>query len=255
MKEFPILFSDALVPPILTDRKTQTRRLLSPSRCLVDGVRWAPKRFTWLRFNSAVRDSGPSPVGNPGPYLHCPMDGSDTVHRVYPIWQPGDRLWVKHTWYLHSAGIDSWDEFTGICRNTEGDSMDWRGVLTPQTAAQNLWTKKHPWFMPRWASSITLEVVKVRIQRLHEIDEADARAEGAEPNWVDDLKGFDPDVHGFLIPCPVHGRDGCECSNGVTAREWIEWKWDRIHGKTTPWASNPWVIATTFRRIIEQVTE
>jgi hypothetical protein len=77
--------------------------------------------------------------------------------------------------------------------------------------------------MPRWASRITLRVKSVRVERVQDITEEDAKAEG----WP-----YRHDVGG-----------------GPLAIEWFHALWDSINGKTYPWASNPWVWAVTFRRV------
>jgi len=73
--------------------------------------------------------------------------------------------------------------------------------------------------MPRWASRISLEVVSVRAERLHEIDDADA--------W----------------------REGCTGAHTYSARDEYRDGWDDINGKRAPWDSNPWVWRIEFRRL------
>lgn len=74
-------------------------------------------------------------------------------------------------------------------------------------------------FMPRKLSRITLEVTEVCVQRLQEISEDDAQAEGLS---LDTERTF---AQTFAI------------------------LWDSINGKRAPWASSPWVWAVTFRRL------
>lgn len=73
--------------------------------------------------------------------------------------------------------------------------------------------------MPRWASRITLEITNVRVQRLQEISEADAEAEGVYT---------DP-------ACPAYDA--------------YRSLWDSINARRAPWDSNPWVWALSFKRI------
>ena len=77
--------------------------------------------------------------------------------------------------------------------------------------------------MPRWASRITLKIAEVRVERLNDISERDAIAEG----------------------CHV----GIGAGNWRNARHQYEELWDSINAKKHPWASNPWVWALTFRRV------
>jgi hypothetical protein len=96
--------------------------------------------------------------------------------------------------------------------------------------------------MPRAFSRITLEVTEVRVQRLQEISEDDARAEGVEP--------YTP-PHGHISPgqrVPGPGFDGCRLGDQPHRLPFAD-LWDSINGKRAPWSSNPWVWALTFRRM------
>lgn len=82
-------------------------------------------------------------------------------------------------------------------------------------------------FMPRAASRITLEIIAVRVERLHDISEADAAAEG----WTrQPERSNDPEVH----------QDA--------ARDWYSDLWEQINGAGS-WALNPWVWVIEFKRI------
>jgi len=76
--------------------------------------------------------------------------------------------------------------------------------------------------MPRWASRITLEIINVKIERLRDISEEDAKAEGG-------------------LTCCGH----CE----TPYRHGFEILWDSINGKKHPWADNPWVFVVSFRMV------
>ena len=85
-KEYGLLFIAAMARAAVAGIKTQTRRLPTASNSLVDGVgisakRWADMQFDWSR---AVVDKGPSPAGNPGPYLHVPAGNGETWQWHYP---------------------------------------------------------------------------------------------------------------------------------------------------------------------------
>jgi len=81
--------------------------------------------------------------------------------------------------------------------------------------------------MPRWASRIALEITNVRVERLQDISEEDAQAEGV-PKSITQY-GLTIDYENYREP-------------------FIE-LWDKINGKKHPWASNPWVWVVEFRKI------
>lgn len=116
-----------------------------------------------------------------------------------PYGQPGDRLWVRETVCL--AGSVPFYRADG------------------ETFAKVRWSPAI--HMPRTASRLTLEVLEVRVQRLQEIGEEDAVAEGVEMVPFGSMRG---EFHAL---------------------------WDSINAKRAPWASNPWVWALTFSKVAE----
>lgn len=203
-----------LVLKTLADEKTQTRRIMKVQPC-----KWA----THVR---------PAPIeelpgyGEPGNWIQasktyqtaCGLGGQ------CPYGQPGDRLWVRETW-LH---IDD-----------EGGKCDGMGSQTYyRTHNSNLdyeslaWMKRKglKWrpsiFMPRKFCRLVLEITEIRAQRLQEITEADATAEGVGPTGGGNI----------MIPNPntFHFQN----------------IWDSINKKRGfSWESNPWVWAITYKRI------
>jgi hypothetical protein len=128
---------------------------------------------------------------------------------------PGERLWVRETW----APDPVYEDERRVCyRATAADEscIRWKPSI----------------FMPRWASRITLEVTEVRVQRLQDISEEDARAEGVAEGRI-----------------PADGQDDGRCVLHPTRRRAFEVGWDSINGDRAPWASNPWVWAISFRRL------
>jgi hypothetical protein len=114
VREHPTLFSAPMVRAILEGRKTQTRRIVTRSRSLVDGGPWPKDAWEELDFANAWVDPGPSPAGNRGPYLKAPRPKWDSVHRVYPRWWSGDRLWCKETIFMSRALSRITLEITGV---------------------------------------------------------------------------------------------------------------------------------------------
>jgi len=116
----------------------------------------------------AFVDNGPSPAGNPGQYLKCPLDELDTIHRVYSTLQPGEKL----------------------CYRADG------GFSRTETDAINnpiRWNSSA--IMPPWASRLTLEISGVRCERVQGIDRADAKASGFLPG-LNGLESYDGQIYG-----------------------------------------------------------
>ncbi len=235
--EHGILFRGEMVRAILAGTKTQTRRLITTRNTWFDGSPWPKwhKDATW-DWGGAWVDGGPSPANNPGPYLHLPfVSHTDpevqrwwerTSHRIYSRVRPGDRLWVKESWAyrldmdhltgteLVDAGVRQawyWADGPGRCCNTGCN-----GAAGRVRSAR---------FMPRWASRITLPVVSLRLERLQQISEADAMAEGADP------------VH--MKP---GGDEGNPSDGWISYKEGFRRLWDSINAKRSTWAHNPWVL-------------
>lgn len=180
VKERPILFSGPMVNAILQGKKTQTRRVItkmnSETAAPWDRLEWDESKWpSHLGFGFLADANGLKRGG----YLHVPtrphaddpQDDADnwTRNRVYPKWDIGDHLWVRETFSLVNPKAGC--EFNG---RPENDGVRYRAT----------WMKSHSsgWkpsiFMPRWASRITLEIADIRPERLQDITEEDARAEG-----------------------------------------------------------------------------
>lgn len=120
----------------------------------------------------------------------------------------GDRLWVREAWCPSDPGPAYMADHHGDPRG-----LGWRPSI----------------HMPRWASRLTLVVTEVRVQRLCEITEADALAEGVA--WSDDYEGY-------------HTED-CRNFHGSDPRVSFASLWEGIHGDDA-WAANPWIVAVSF---------
>lgn len=199
MAEKPILFSSPMVRAILEGRKTQTRRIVTPIE-QVGGM------DTYKGFALGSGDR---------PGIYCPYGA------------PGGSLWVRETWL--KLDLDHWSDLTLPCDvivHGRLNSVAYRADTDADgdRIRQEYGYKWRPSiFMPRWASRITLEIKAVRVERLQEISEADAQAEGVKPIWNPHGGGtINPHWHGF--------------------RE----LWNSINGKRASWESNPWVWAVEF---------
>lgn len=237
MKERPILFQGAMVRALLAGTKTQTRRLLKPQPELaIIGDRAADA----LR---KLQDAGIAPKGEQPRWR---WDGCfyprwpNSLHDLSPYGVPGDRLWVRETFKIRDYSCDEEPQEDGHecrdhCKQTyvyyrATPRVGYRpkpdGARITYLDESTLLTEwyERDWrpsiYLPRWASRITLEVTEVRVQRLQEISEEDARAEGVD--WS------------------MHGRSG---------RDNFRDLWDAINGKRAPWSSNPWLWVISFKRL------
>lgn len=250
MRERQILFNGEMVRAVLEGRKTQTRRVVEPS-----------KRFP----HYPICDPG----GMADPWLvwwHGPEYYSVGYAMDCPFGQPGDRLWVRENFAAVHASVDmetgeaehhgSWDIPPG-----DGDGY-WRAVYAADGWG-NREERGFPWrpsiHMPRWASRITLEVVGVRVERLQEITEEDAHAEGIERMQWDKQRGAHPH-EGLCRHCGQkrlqHVGSVRACFGGTgttfdvsTARGGFSWLWDSLAKPGATWADNPWVWVVEFNPV------
>lgn len=198
----PILFSAPMVRALLDGRKTQTRRILK------------------------------SPYG--------------TMEWSAGEWKPiitktraGDRLWVRESGQLlreaydHDprCGEDVWRD-AGFYHSADGEIIEARSYDPPlrEWIDDCSRVNRPSIHMPRWASRLTLTVTDVRVQRLQEISEEDARAEGITDGGCLNC--------GFPEPC------GCAHPH-PDARQSFSHLWQSINGPDS-WQANPWVAAYTF---------
>jgi hypothetical protein len=146
-----------------------------------------------------------------------------------PYGPPGDRLWVREAWRA-CRDLDA----TPPRDIDPGSSIEYES--TKRSYAEiGLTGKLRPgMFMPRWASRITLEVTGVRVERLQDISEADAMAEGVE-DVTDQVAPRDPELRFWR-----RYRDGG--LNGYTGNAIASYAslWTEINGQGS-WEANPWV--------------
>ena len=208
MKERPILFSGPMVRAILSGQKTQTRRA-------VKAPGWAPGSGDY----TGRMQLGLSADDRVGLQAYFEHRETATWHGVRcPYGKPGDRLWVRETFAKIDGQTRPWIETDYRATYTHGDRLgDSLGI-------KKRWTP--PIHMPRAASRITLEVIGIRVERLQDISEADAIAEG--------LQRTDG---GAWLPGP--------CDHPEWAYHQL---WDQINGPGA-WDVNPWVWVVEFKRL------
>lgn len=228
IKERPILFKDAMVRAILEGKKTQTRRIVKP------------QPIGDYRYDGMGTGDGLPVVASDSHWfegIDAEGNGTELYHWVKcPYGIPGDHLWVRETW--GTFGIARLD-VEGITYRT-GYRADWKTDCEDPIKPQYGWRPSI--HMPRSESRILLEVVKVRVERLQSISEADALAEGIETT-------------GKVGGIQFYGNYGSEeIGTNLHPVESYRTLWDSINGKTpgASWADNPWVWIVEFRNITDQ---
>lgn len=234
-REEPQLFVAPMVLALLNDSKTHTRRVVSARNSIVNGSAW-PK-LEHLDLRKAYVDQGPSPSGNPGPYLKAPWVGpkkfglEGTTHRIYSRVGPGDRLWCKETWQPLWADEDRAPPTLARPEGWKIGYVATDGIQEYQEEdGETPTTKCMPSiFMRRWMSRVTLEITAVRVERLNDISEADAIAEGLSAASI-----------GWTFPGT--GVDYSDPRDAYAAG------WESLHGPGS-WKRNDWVWVRIFRRL------
>ncbi len=193
VKEHPIIFTGENVRAILEGRKTQTRRIVRKKDVTIASI------------------------------ASCP-------------YVPGDHLWVRET-FIFWKGNDVRESYIGTdMKPVLGPPPHYKyRASEPNCVKDSIGKAMFKWrpaiFMPRNASRLTLEITDVRIERLRDISEEDALAEGinldspAEREWTGTRKSNDCHRGRFVM------------------------LWDSINRRHHPWASNPWVWAITFKKL------
>lgn len=236
--ERPILFSGPMIRAILEDRKTVTRRVISPPPYQVHGSDlWFIKR----------RDLA---FGLP--------DGTELCTQALALWsvcpygKSGTHLWVRESFRLawtpcKGHGIEyladesyRWQD-AGEITIPFGDWDKLYRLPPPHYCDNNPPRKKRPGiFMPRWASRIDLEVCSVSVERLQDISLEDARAEGI------------PQTYGEALPLGLatQSEPGYEWDNRTSVENFAR-LWNSINGKRAgcDWSANPHVWRVEFRRL------
>lgn len=218
-KERPILFSAPMVRALLDGTKTQTRRRMSVQPH--DGAEVVCDDF----YPTAIARNGDE---EPGPEVFGAWwsDGEEAVR--CPYGKPGERLWAREAFRL-CAEADATPP-----RETDAAYRVWYESDAPH---QPGFGKLRPsMFMPRWACRLVLTLENVRAERLNDISEADALAEGADMNQAITMP-FAPGLEFATVTMRPR-----------TAREAYAALWEQINGPGS-WAANPWVWVVEFRRL------
>ena len=214
MSSHPLILTAAEVRAVLNGTKTQ-------HRVRVKFTRPPP----WQIMDE-------SDDGQPWPFYQDEFGDYHPMHCPFGV--PGDTLYVKesHAWVDYLVGSEL-DDPVCVAFMADQTAYSFAGgkPIKLDTYAWP-WDRikwRSPALMPRWASRLTLAVESVRVQRVQDISEEDARAEGMP--WSDGNPGpFGP---GQMV---------------VEAKNEFRHYWYDKHGPKS-WDANPWVFATTFKRV------
>lgn len=198
VKERGMIFNDEMVRAILGGNKTQTRRIVE-------------EKF----YGRAV--------------------AAELLAKHCPYGQPGDRIWVRETYRVHGKATDvATLVYRASVRNSWTEQTHRVPVEVCNKPVSEKWTPSI--HMPRWASRILLEITNVRVERLNDISECDAGAEGVPP--AGSLLPDYPET--FLTPK----------GDFAMAKVAFQRLWESIYGEES-WNANPWVWVIEFKRIQE----
>lgn len=207
-KERPIIMGADSVRALLDGRKTQTRRVIVPQP--QHGWEFEPYHTQHVVLKPGERR----------PYFFCTV--GDMLEWRCPYGDPGDRLWVRETFAI--VPRTAYRASVGVCQTLRPDdpynhdAAIYRACFD-RAISHSVW--RSPIHMPRWASRLILTITAVRVERLQDISEADALADGG---WT-------------YGACPIH-KD----PRGSYAA-----LWDALNAKRGfPWSGNPFVWAITF---------
>jgi hypothetical protein len=239
MIERPILFSTSMVVAVMGLFKTQTRRLTG-----LDEINKDPDRYIFRGFYHLGEDD----------LLHAVWEdsknwGTQIVIKC-PYGKPKDQLWIREAFSL------------------DGDRCLYRADYDDQYAETIKWKPSIHIF--RKHSRTDLLNINIRVERLNDISEEDAKAEGVLPNCLSAV--FKDGC--WIIPentgCPAQANIGCSKCEGewmkypldeeyefpaFSAKESFQSLWDSIHGsheKGKPdcsWNANPFVWVVDFKKL------
>lgn len=222
MKFHPILFSTPMVQAIIQGNKTQTRRVVKPQPKNQD---YTPRSFTDY-FGNQFWEFRKSPIEVETKTWECPYG------------QVGDVLWVRESYLkppqnitqkMLDDGADTWPSFDHVADCELGDIEQYK---------EWGWKVKPSIHMPKEACRLFLKITDIRVERLQDISEEDAIAEGVEPVGFDQKSQRVTRYRGYPI----------DQGYFYNARESFATLWQSINGKDS-WNSNPWVWVISFERI------
>jgi len=240
-----------MVSALLDGRKTQTRRVLASLRGLGKITEFGPSDTNGYDWHCRDREMR----------FHDLRDADMRERLPYAV---GDLLYVRECWrtmanwddqspsdLMASNALWPGHEVAPLPRRYDADGFE-TGVIREENYPFEMGRLRAAMHMPKRLSRITLKVTDVRVERVQEISEADAKAEGLE--WYDDDDRPDRDSGYVLYP-----RKGPPGAIGVTSRDArlaFNYLWDSINSpRGFGWQENPWVVAISFSVIRANVDQ
>jgi hypothetical protein len=209
----PILMSTPMVKALLDGRKVQTRRIIKPQPEF-DGGWWKLAGAAWSERVSSI-----------------PCVPGHSLYNACPYGKRGEVLWVREAFQLLNSPIICPGDVVQRACIVQGKPVLYRADL--EDVGLEGWGKWRPSIhMPRWASRLTLELTEVRVERLQDISEEDAIAEGMRPLGKHDVFNECQYADAGFTPS--------------SAREAFEWIWNSINGPNS-WSENPFVWCLSFK--------
>lgn len=204
-RERGLIFTDTM-PALHDGSKTQTRRPVK----LREFQRSATRGYDWTFRDRRARWND---VTHEQLLARCPLG---TV---------GDRFYAKERWDYFGG-----DEY--IYQREPGAVLYEAGCDLAQVGRR--W--RNPMFMPRWAARFRAELTAVRVERVQDITEEDARAEIGDA------------LHGVLDDVEIRRLAKLAGCMATDSRAWFAAAWELIHGRGA-WERPTWTWALTFRRV------
>lgn len=201
MRKRPIIFTELMLKALLAGQKTQTRRKVKPAPQLVN--QGPDKELEYWQWNDCAWTALKP---------HCPIGDCNLAINECPYGSPDDLLWVRESWAIE-------ERYDGV-RQRDLPANNKLKVWYPSDTAKPGWAgkRRRAMFMMRWASRLTLEITRIRIEQVHGISLYDVQAEGLDVSRL--AKSGARDEYGKL--------------------------WESISSAAS-WAENPWVWVIEFK--------
>lgn len=213
-KEIPILFSTPMVEGVDSDRKTITRRTRNLKKINIHPDKWELSLTMDNWTNSKGEHEDKFAV------LFTDKKSGKQISIPCPYGQVKDILWVRESFYGDPGDY----VFKAQCGPGYRPLHSWRPSI----------------HMPKEACRLHLEIIGLRIERLHDIREHDAIQEGIEREWDGTAYWYrNYDVENSAISSHMFKQDSLASFQSL---------WKSINGKKS-WYKNPWVWVIEFKKI------